>query len=65
MLVFIIIIRILLLLFIVNVDKRLFDLKDHLVSRKNKVLFSMAIGNSELMHECFSKHLCMGTARMK
>ena len=25
----------------------------------------MAIGNRELMHECFPKHLCMGTARMK
>ena len=29
------------------------------------VPFSMAIGNVELMHECFTKHLCMGTARMK
>ena len=25
----------------------------------------MAIGNEELMHECFPKHLLMGTARMK
>ena len=25
----------------------------------------MAIGNEELMHECFPKHLHMGTARMK
>ena len=25
----------------------------------------MNIGNEELMHECFSKHLIMGTARMK
>ena len=25
----------------------------------------MAIGNGELMHECFPKHLRMGTARMK
>ena len=25
----------------------------------------MAIGNGELMHECFPKHLRMGTANMK
>ena len=25
----------------------------------------MAIGNGELMHECFPKHWRMGTARMK
>ena len=25
---------------------------------------SMAIANGELMHECFTKHLRMGTARM-
>ena len=25
----------------------------------------MAIGNVELMHECFPKHLCKGTGRMK
>ena len=25
----------------------------------------MTIGNEELMHECFPKHLRMGTARMK
>ena len=25
----------------------------------------MAIGNEELMQECFSKHSCMGTARIK
>ena len=33
--------------------------------RKEQVPFSMAIGNGELMHECFPKHSCMGTARMK
>ena len=33
--------------------------------RKKKVPFSMAIGNGELMHECFPKHSLMGTARMK
>ena len=33
--------------------------------RKKKVPFSMAIGNWEHMQECFSKHLRMGTARMK
>ena len=32
---------------------------------KNKVPFSMAIGNVELMHEYFHKHSRMGTARMK
>ena len=32
---------------------------------KNQVSFSMTIGNEELMHECFPKHLRMGTARMK
>ena len=25
----------------------------------------MALGNKELMHECFPKHLRMGTPRMK
>ena len=25
----------------------------------------MSIGNGELMHEHFSKHSCMGTARLK
>ena len=25
----------------------------------------MTIGNEELLHECFPKHLRMGTARMK
>ena len=33
--------------------------------RENEVPFSMAIGNGELMHECFPKHSRMGTARMK
>ena len=32
---------------------------------KTQVPFSMVIGNGELMHECFPKHLRMGTARMK
>ena len=32
---------------------------------KEEVPFSMAIGNGELMHECFPKHSPMGTARMK
>ena len=31
---------------------------------KNKVPFSMAIGNGELMHWCFPKHLRMGTTRI-
>ena len=31
----------------------------------SQVPFSMAIGNGELMHECFPKNLRMGTARMK
>ena len=34
-------------------------------SQKRKVPFSMAIGHWELMHECFPKHLSMGTARTK
>ena len=38
---------------------------DYLASRKKQVRFSRAIGNVELMHECFLKHLRMGTARMK
>ena len=29
---------------------------DYFASRKKKVTFSMAIGNGELMHECFPKH---------
>ena len=32
---------------------------------KKGVSFSMTIGNEELMHECFPKHLRMETARMK
>ena len=32
---------------------------------EKQVPFSMAILNVELMHECFPKHLRMGTARMK
>ena len=30
---------------------------------RERVPFSMAIENGELMHECFPKHLRMGTAR--
>ena len=33
--------------------------------RNEEVPFSMAIGNEELMHECFPKHSRMGTARLK
>ena len=32
-------------------------------ARREQVPLSMAIGNGELMHECFPKHLRMGTAR--
>ena len=32
---------------------------------KTKTPFGVAIGNWELMHECFPKHSRMGTARMK
>ena len=34
----------------------------YLVSGKKQVPFSVAIGNVQLMHECISKHLRMGTA---
>ena len=34
-----------------------------LSARREQVPFSMAIGNGELMHECFPKHSRMGTAR--
>ena len=33
--------------------------------RREHVPLSMAIGNVEFMNEYFSKHLRMGTARMK
>ena len=33
--------------------------------RKKELSFSMTIGNEELMHTCFPKHLSMGTARME
>ena len=33
--------------------------------RKEEVPFSVALGNGELMQECFPKHSRMGTARMK
>ena len=32
---------------------------------KASIPLSMATGNGELMHECFSKHFAMGTIRMK
>ena len=32
---------------------------------KKQVLFSMAIGNVELMHKCFPKKMGLGTARIK
>ena len=32
---------------------------------KNKVPLSMAIGNEELVHECFPKYSRMGRAKMK
>ena len=35
------------------------------IKERNEVPFSMAIGNGELIHECFPKHSRMGTARMK
>ena len=35
------------------------------ISKKNKAPFSIAIGNVELVHECFPEHSPMGTARMK
>ena len=34
-------------------------------ARREQVPFSMAIGNEELMHECFPKHPRMGTVRLK
>ena len=34
-------------------------------ARREQVPFSMTIENGELMHECFPKHLRMGTARQK
>ena len=33
--------------------------------RKEEVPFGMAIGNRELMQECFQKHSSIGTSRMK
>ena len=40
---------------------------EHVValSEKKQVSFIMAIGNVDLMHECYPKHSRMGTARMK
>ena len=35
------------------------------LSEKKQVSFSMTIGNEELMHKCFPKHLRMEIARMK
>ena len=34
-------------------------------ARREQVPFSKAIENGELMHECFPKHLRMGTERLK
>ena len=36
-----------------------------LIDEKSKKPFSIVIGNELFMHECFSKHSSMGTARMK
>ena len=49
-----------------NFDRQSFgQSKDYFTLRKKKVPFSMAIGHGELMHECFTKHSSMGTARIK
>ena len=37
----------------------------HFLAPKREKSTIMAIGNWELMHECFLKHSRMGTARMK
>ena len=37
----------------------------HQREKKGSIPFSMAIGNGEIMQECFPKHSRMGTARMK
>ena len=48
-----------------NFDNRnLRQRKDYFASRKRKVPFIMAIGNGELMHECFPLRR-MGIANMK
>ena len=39
--------------------------KGYFASRKKQVPFSMAIGNAELVLECFPKHSLIGTARIK
>ena len=57
--------KIILVLLSLVFDRLLFGHFDHVVSRKNKVPFRMAIGNWELMHEGFPKHLRIETARMK
>ena len=41
------------------------DLIAVFVEQREQVPFSMAIRNVELVHECFKKHLRMGTAKMK
>ena len=41
-------------------------IKNHPTTPSEKqVRFRMAIGNVELMQECFPKHMRMGTTRMK
>ena len=39
--------------------------EDYCALRKKQEAFSMAIGNGELMHACFTEHLRIGKARMK
>ena len=39
------------------------SLQKSISARREQVPFSMAIGNGELMHECFPKDPRMGTAR--
>ena len=43
----------------------LYSLAPKREKRKYHSVWAMAIGNGELMHECFPKHSRMGTARMK
>ena len=57
-----------LILFCVDVPAikaKLNKLNKSIGALREQVPFSMAIENGELMHECFPKHLRMGTARLK
>ena len=55
----------LLMLWLVSPSRTEFTFVHMQLHCRKKAVFSMAIGNEELMHECFPKHSRLKKARMK